>query len=222
MAMFDTAKKVNTKATGAATKKKAEITMVGIRKVAALSAAIKTLTAIMETVGAEVKDEMAAEFVRAGLALKRRPENFRGVDNDASASCELRARSTASKLSTDEVELLTKSGITVETVVTSVDTFVINPKYVEDMAIMAKVEAALSKVKGLPEDFFQKQDGKSAQVVGPNALDELFKLKANKVAELLPVVSVLAIKPKMEVDDLTKVFEIVNELVTPVEEDEED
>ena len=174
MAMFDTNKKVETKATGKSKKAKPEITMVGIRRVAALDTVIKALTAVKVSADQEVKAKMAAEFIQQGRKINRRPDNFRGVDNDASASCELRARASTSKLSPEEVVILKAAGIPVQTVTAKVDTFVINPAYVDDAAVMEKVAAMLGKIKGLPDDFFLKQDGVESQIVGEGALDILF------------------------------------------------
>ncbi|RYD46472.1 MAG: hypothetical protein EOP83_29620, partial [Verrucomicrobiaceae bacterium] len=112
--MFSTAKKI---AAPKASKKdtKAKIDIDGLANLAALDAVIKALTALKVTMEADVKSAVGAEFIQAGCALKKRPENFVGVDAaetaegddtfGATASCELRIRSTNSPLSEDEQKL---------------------------------------------------------------------------------------------------------------------
>lgn len=208
MAIFDKAKTIKT---DKPSKRSApEVVMAGIEAVAALDTVIKSLTALKETKTDEVKEAMKERFIRVGLEEKRRPVNFKGIEGEASASCELRIRSKTSALSDAEVTFLTKHGIKTQKVVSTVETFAINPAYLQDPAVMKAVEAALKKVKGLPEDFIQYQEGQSKTVVDEDALDEMFA-KANKAAcgELINTIGVLAIKPKMNEDDYKAAMKIV-------------
>ena len=215
MGMFDTAKTVKT-APKAKKADKEVVVVEGLEQLAAIDAVIKSLTAVKDTVSATVKASMGDYFAVTGFATKKRPASFRGVENDASASCELRARASTSPLSDEARELLEAKNIPVQEVVGTVDTFVINPDYVSDPKIMALIEKHLKGVKGLPDDLFLHQEGKSKHVVAENALDVLFaNHDADTCAELLPIISVLAVKPKMETDDLAKAFEIAESIINP-------
>lgn len=213
MSMFANAKTLKTSAKAKKSDKE-EIMIEGLEAVASLDAVIKSLTALKATMDADVKEAMLAHFVTSGAALKRRPDNFRGIENNASASCELRARSSASKLSDSEIELLTTNNIPTEVVVDTVETFVINPEYLSDAKVMASIEKALKKVKDIPEDLFLKQEGKSKTIVSDGAMAALFSSGDNdKISDLLSVVSVLAIKPKLENDDLNAAFAIAKAFI---------
>ncbi len=214
--MFDNAKTVKTGAKPKATKVRAEQVIEGIEAVASLDAVIKSLKAVKDTKDAEVKESMMAYFVQTGVSLKARPENFRGVEGTASASCELRQRATTSPLSESEIELLTEKNIPVEVVTDTVETFVINPDYLNDPKVMGAIEAALKKAKGIPEDLFLKQEGKSKTVVAEGAIDKLFATyDEDSCADLLPLISVPAIKPKLDDDDLAAAFALAQKLITP-------
>jgi hypothetical protein len=218
--MFDAKKTVKTD-TKAKQAEKVEIAMAGLEAVAALDAVIKSLTALKDSKALEVKDLMRVEFIAAGLKSKSKPESFRGRDGAASASCELRNRASTSPLTDDEIALLAQYNIPVQKLTATVDTFVINPDYIEDMTIMSKIEKALKPVKGIPEDLFLKQEGKSKTVVADTAMDILFKTDRLTVETVLPLISVPAIKPKMDSDDLAAAFAIVEKLITPVQDEEE-
>jgi hypothetical protein len=229
MGMFDNAKVLKTKKPSKATPKTAEIVTKGLEGVAALDAVIKSLTALKGSLTDEIKNgPMRSHFLNTGLASGVRPENYRGVEGDASASCEMRIRSSASALTEDEISLLARHKIPTEVIVDTVETFVINPEYLSDTKIMSQIEAALKKVKGLPDDLIMKQEGKDKTVVGETALDVLFqkdvsiseKMREVMVEDLFPVLTVLAIKPKMDTDDLAAAFSKVQKLILPAKKDE--
>lgn len=208
MAIFDKAKTIKT---DKPSKRSApSVVMAGIEAVAALDTVIKSLTALKETKMVAVKDAMKERFIRVGLDEKRRPVNFKGIEGEASASCELRIRSKTSALSDAEVAFLTKHGIKTHTITATPETFAINPSYLQDATIMRAVEIALKKVKGLPEDFIQYQEGVSSTVVDDGALDEMFA-KASKVdcEQIINTIGVLAVKPKMNEDDYKAAMKIV-------------
>lgn len=214
--MFDRAKPAPKPA--AKGKKKKEIKISGLLAVAAFDAVIKSMTAIKETMAATIKEgPMTDHFVAQGMLLKRTPESFTGVEGNAKASCELRKRSTSSVLSPEEVETLEAKGIPVETIVTTVETYRFNEKHLADPLLMAKIEKALSGIKGLPEDLLFFQEGVSKQVVADDAIDTLFRdiTDEDTVREILPLITVQAIKPTMVTDDSTAAFSIVNEIMNP-------
>jgi hypothetical protein len=210
--MFSTAKKI---AAPKAPKKdtKAQVAIDGLATLASIDAVMKSLAALKATVESDVKSAMAVEFVTTGCAIKKRPENFRGTDEGASASCELRIRSSASALSEDEQKLYAEAGIGTKTVVSTIETYVINPEYKDNGDLLALVEKKLKGIKGIPEDFIMFQEGVSKTVAADDALDVLFTLPAEKARDLLPIVGTLAVKPKLDTDDVAEAFKVVGALL---------
>lgn len=211
--MFANAKQVKTDKPAAKKDKKDQVNLPGLTDLASIDAVIKALTALKSTIDADIKSEAAVHFVKTGRALKKRPENFRGVDEGSSASIELRIRSTTSVLSEEEQALLAENGIGTRTVVSVVDTYVINPDYKDNAEILGLVESRLAGVEGIPEDFIQKQDGVSKVVVAEDALDKVFTLSDEKARDLLSVVGVLAVKPKLDTTDISAALKAVGELL---------
>jgi hypothetical protein len=206
---------VKTVKPAAKTKKsdKPRIEMEGMHEFAALAAVIKSLTSVYETMEADIKNQMAMEFVKAGCEKKARPENFKGYEGDnAEASCELRARSSASALSAAEQELFAEYNLPTKKVESIVDTFVINPEYAGNAELMNKIAKKLNTIKDIPEDLFMKQDGVSKTVVGEDALDAVFKLDAAAVTKLIRVVGTLAIKPRFS--DMDVAMAAISHLVS--------
>jgi len=192
---------------------KVEIKIEGLHTVAALDAAEKAIKGLKESLRGSVDAQIVDYFVNASTATKRQPENFRGIENDASASCELRKRSVKSPLNEQEVQILAENKISVEEVVDRAETFIINPKYVEDTKLMSRVGLTLGKIPGMPADFIQKQEAKRTTVVSDAALAEVFAKPSDKVAELLRIVGVIALKPTLGNTDLAEVMELIKDLV---------
>ena len=184
-----------------------------MEKLAALDSVIKSLTALKTTFEADVKAAMANRFVTDGCAKKGRPENFRGIEGVAEASCELRARSSASSLSNDEQTLLSRNSIPMTKIESVAETFVVNPAYAGDSELLGKVAAKLNSIKGIPEDFIQTQAGVSRTVIAEGAMDAIFQHGTMNAHELLSIVATLAIKPKMNEDGAA--YRIVREMLEP-------
>ena len=200
--MFDNAKKTEAKPAKGKKSKGREVTVKGLNELASIKAVLAALEGLAITTEAQIKAQMAEEFVAEGCAIKRRPENFKGVDVGATASCQIRKRSSRSVLTQGEVELLEANGVTYETIDDVEDTFVINPAYASDSDLLGKISAKLETIKGLPEDFIQHQEGKSRRVASDDSIQEIFTLDPKVTSELLGVVSTLAIRPKLDDADL--------------------
>ena len=196
---------------------KVEVKIDGLRTVAALDAAEKAIKGLKESLRSSVDAQIVDYFVNASALTKRQPENFRGYEDDASASCELRKRSTRSPLNEVEVKILSENNISVEEVVDRAETFIINPKYVTDEKLMNRVGMTLGKIPGMPADFIQKQEAKKTTVVSENALPEVFAKPSDKIAELLRIVGVIALKPTLANTDLAEVMSLIGELVADAE-----
>ena len=209
--MFADAKTLKNDSTKAKKAKK-EIAIGNLEKLAAVDAAMKALEGIKKTLESEVKGDISDHFVNMGVELKSRPENFKGIDGKGAASCELRIRSSRSSLSEDETTLLGGYGVTTETETDVPECFVINPKYSGDMRLLGLIEKKLSTIKDLPSDLILKQEGKTRTVVGEDAINQVFKLLDRDVIEsLLPVVSVIALKPTFDGNPFTFVGEMLEE-----------
>lgn len=210
MGIFSDAKKTPSKASKS---KPAEVLIAieGLEMYGTIDAVIKSLTALKATYGEEAKDKMREHFIKVGAASASRPANFKGGEGLVSASCELRARSATSPLSEDEVALLKAYNIPMVTNDVVVDTYIINPAYATDQKLLGKIEKAMLKVSGLPEDFIMKQDGVATTVVAPNALDVLFSKAEKIVRECINLVGVLAIKPKLDAD-VAEAYETVGKM----------
>jgi hypothetical protein len=194
MSIFSNAKKIESQPKTSAKKDdKAKIALTGLENYAAIDTVLKGFKAIMETVGESVKGDMNSIFVGIGKQLKARPDNFRGIDGKASASCELRNRASSSPLSPEEVELLSKNEIPVGSIVTKEAAYIINPTYFNDSALLEKVSKALEKVAGLPADFILVQEKEEKKVVTDETVSKVFEKGLSEL--LLPIVTVPAIKP---------------------------
>jgi hypothetical protein len=182
---------------------KAKHAMNGLLQFAAIKNAMGTLETLGKTLEQGVKDQMLTLFLAAGSASGLKPENFEGSEGVASASCELRKRSVKSALSPEDKALLEDYNIPVEKSESEIATLIFNPTYLGDAVLMAKVEAALNKVKGIPEDFILKQEGTTTYTVSDATVDAVFALKdEEKLKKLVPLVTTLAIKPKLDDDSV--------------------
>jgi len=196
--VFTTAKPAPSAAKAKKGDDKVKIEIVGLEDYAVIDAAIKALETLKRTVRAEIDLAAKAHFIETGVALKKRPENFKGFEGISEASCELKARASTSPLSEDEQKLMEVAKLPMTTIRTVEETFIINPKYLNDGKMLERVGTAIGKLKDVPEDFIQKQEEVSKVVVAEGALDALFAKADKEVAtQLLLVCGVLAVKPKV-------------------------
>jgi hypothetical protein len=219
--MFATAKTIAPK-----TKTKAEKATVhinGLKRYAILVHLSKTFATMAELWGEKVRNQMTSHFVAEGCKTGKRPTNFMGTDGEASASCELRMRSSRSPLSIDEQVTAKDHDLPTEEIEDVVGTFVIAPAYATDMAMLAKIEMAHTaynigrpEAERIPDDLFMKQEAKTRVIISEKAMDELFTRPADIVRDLLPLVGTLAIKPKLEIaNDMDMVGMVSTMLVEP-------
>jgi hypothetical protein len=201
MGLLTNAKALAPAAKSTAKGTKHTVEMSGLEAYAQIDALIKALEGQKKTMGAEINAEALEEFMRLG-ANGVRPDSFTGFEGNATASVELRKRSTASVLTEDEVKELTKLGIPVETVTLQNELFGINPAYVEDMKLLTKVETALAGI--VPEDFFFKQEKISKQVVSDESLVTAFAKKAGSA--VIRMLTTSALKPKLAVTNMAAIL----------------
>jgi hypothetical protein len=156
-----------------------------------------------------VKAQMAAFFIADGVKGKQQPENFKGVEGYVEASCQLKKRSSNSGLDDLEIQLCEKHGIPTVEEVDRHECFVFNPAHADWLTKHGPaVSAALIKL-GAPADIIQKQDEKKKVCVADDAIDVLFKKPKAVVDQMLPVVSDLAIRPKVPAENLEEAFDLV-------------
>lgn len=209
MSIFANAKTIKAPAASKGKKAKVEVELPGLENFSLIGALIKSLEAVQSSFEDQVKGEARDHFIAEGT--DRRPENFRGVDGAAEASIELRKRSTRSVLNDAEIEALEADGVPVETVEDVAETFVINPAYAADSVLLGKIEKALKKVPGLPEDFILAQEGKRRVVVSDDTVSVVF---AKGLAEkFIDTVCTLAIKPKLDTPDLKAALKLAEKFV---------
>lgn len=195
--IFAQAKVIEAKPAKSKKDDKTEVRIAGLEDYAIICDLVKNLTTIKETVGETVKNEMRKIFASS----KTKPENFRGIDGKASASCEMRKRSSTSPLTPEEVELLSRNSIPFDTVAVTEERYVINPAYMNDQKLLEKISEALSKVKGLPDDFIMLQKGTEKSIVSDRTIEKVFECGLGE--SLIDTVAVLAIKPKMDNVDVS-------------------
>ena len=192
---------------------KAEVQIEGLEVYAALDAAHKTIEALKETQRENINVQIKAYFVKEGAALQAQPANFRGIDSDASASCELKKRSSRSALNEQEVQLLEEAGIPVETIQDKPETFIINPAYLANTELMNTVGGILAAIPGMPADFIQKQEAKTAVVVSEDSLAALFKKTLADIEALLPILTITSVKPTLAADKTAEALRLVAEKI---------
>ncbi len=214
--MFSTAKVLAAPTAKAKASTKAEVQLNGLEQLAMVDALIKSLEGIKASLDADVKSEALDLFIQSAVDNNgKRPDSFRGLDGAASASIELRKRSTNSVLTEDQILLLGTKGVVGEVVVITTEMFGINPAYNADSGLLGKVEKALKGI--VPEDFIVKQEGKSKTVVSEDTITAAFKalpsMKTPMARAFVEAVGTLAIKPKLETTDIGTLFNKVRDFM---------
>ena len=193
---------------------KSEVPLAGLEQLAQIDTLIKALTAAKTTLEADVKSAAFDHFFNEAQATAKRPDNFRGVEGDATASIEMRKRSTASALSDEEVSLFEQHGLAVEKVVSVQQLFGINPSYASNDEVMEKVSNALEdliKRGSIPADIIVVQEEKSKNVVGEATIEKAFSIKAPR--EIIEAISVMAIKSKLNNIDISSIIDSVKKVL---------
>jgi hypothetical protein len=192
---------------------KAEVQIKGLEVYAALDASAKAIEALKDEARVGIDIQIQEYFVREGAALQAQPANFRGIDADASASCELKKRSSRSALNEQEVQLLSEAGIPVEEIQDKAETFIINPAYLADTGLMNRVGELLGRVEGIPADFIQKQEAKRSTIVSEESLVVLFKKTLAEIEALLPILTITSVKPTLAADKTAEALRLVAEKI---------
>jgi hypothetical protein len=200
--IFEKAKIVGLKKGTAKSDKKSRFELEGLEMSASIKVVREHLDALAAFYDAQVKTQMKEIFVVEAMKTHTRPDNFKGEEGEAEASCELRKRSTASGLAQAEIDLCEENGIPLEVLENMPSTPIINPEYAtdtpENKALLERVSKALTKVAGLPSDFIQMQQGTPKTVVNDDSMRATFQVTDRAtLAALMGVIMVPAVKAKL-------------------------
>jgi len=187
---------------------KTEIEIQGLEDYAIIDSLIKSLEAVKDSYSEPVKSQAREFFLESDGGKK--PSNPRGVEGIAEASIELRKRSTRSTLSDEEVALLTANDVPFEVIEDTAELTAFNPEVLKNPALVKVIEKALEKIPGA-ETFFVKQEQVARRVVSDDSVSAVFSKGLAK--ELLDVVTVLAIKAKLNAPADKKAIELVKKIL---------
>ena len=194
----------------AAKAQKTTINMPGLQQYAELKALQGAIAAVLGTMETEIKGQAFDQFLEVAQDTHQAPKSFDGVDGIATVNVQMRKRGTNSPLNPAELEVLSNAGLTAFEQVGVVEMFGINPVYAEDSKLLAKVNAALTKI--VPEDFIVLQEKKAKMVVSDDTLAAAFKMETID-PEVIRVVTTLALKPKLTAVDIDSILTDVKDLL---------
>lgn len=203
--LFAKAKTISAPPAKKAANKKDEVEISGLEQLAEIDALMKSLDTMRKSIAEDIKTQALDHFYKTAIVIEKRPENFRGTEGIASASIELRKRSTASALNESEIALFEENGIPLEKVVATPKLFGINPIYAEDERLLERVSKALERI--VPDDFIVVQEERSKTVVADSTIDDIFARIRKLPRGVMDTVSVIAIKPKLETTDMKTIIE---------------
>jgi hypothetical protein len=197
--LFTTAKVLETKATAGKKPVKTKTLLEGLELYAAIDHSIKWLTTALATAKTAVGEAALEKFVADGIAAKAKPENFDAEEGKATGNIQLKKRASTSGLNDIERDLCDTHKVPTVEVSDRAETFIFNPDHAKWLEVnAAKVSAALLKL-GAPTDIIQMQTATTKTVTTDDSLAYVFRTffkKPEVIAQLLPVVGTLAIKPK--------------------------
>ena len=170
----------------------------GLDYLAALMVCGKAITETAEQMQQALKHQVLDRFAVTMQETGKRPESFVGTSGRATASCELRRASPASKLSEDTVQRLATLDIPYGRKETVAARLVINPAIVSDQDILRIVAEALRNEPRLKDvTVVMKQEAEFYHVVAEDTLDRLATTAQDanllEIRELLEKVSTVAI-----------------------------
>lgn len=228
--MFANAKKVAsvTAPTKGKVASKSLSTLSGLEEVAALDACAKAIKGLLDMKKAALKEVAQAQLIEDGLQRHARPDVVHFADGeDATGKATVSRRSVASPLSSDELEVLAElfdavrddeGNVTcipdfAETCESSPEMLVVNPVYASDEALLKRIDKALSGIKGIPEDFIVVQAAKAKVIVSETATDAVFKLDAEKAAQVFPMIAGVTFSAVHK--NIVRAWEIVKPILVP-------
>lgn len=186
-------------------------------ELAALSSIIKALETKFKAKLEVVKAAGNAHFVEEGAKLGRRPQNFKGIAKQSTASVQLKEKGAASKINEDEMKILDANKIPY-TKRTEPGVFYFNPELNGNSELLGKISKALNKIDELDGiEVIKFRPEETVHVVDEASIDALFATEDSEViAKLLPMVSTTAVSPKLnpDVSIATTFAEVLRSFVT--------
>lgn len=219
--MFKDAKALTVAPKAAGKKKEREVVELNnVEQLAQLHALVKAATGAISAIEGTLKEEVFGMFL--DRADGKKPESFDAKEGNGMLNLQMRKRGTNSPLGETECSLLLEAGLVPDAFVKTPELFAINPAFAADTALLAKVEKALSKIAGLPDNFIMKQEAVTVNVVGDALLEQAFKLKGvnRHYEEVIQMVTTLAFKPtllRLVPHDMAKTIEEILEIELVVE-----
>lgn len=211
MGMFTKLQLVETKITKKPAKKsKPEMEIVGVEQIAMIDALQDTLEALRATLEGEIKSAAFEHFTTLIRETGQRPENFNATEGDATASMQLRRKSSSVALSDEAIALLQAEGIEPERQIVTPELFAINPAYADDKALLAKVEKALAKI--VPDDFIVQQQEVGKWVVSESTFDAAIAKRSS--AAVIQAISTVSCGPKLKVTNLPAILNFVRDMIS--------
>jgi len=168
--------------------------LAGVAELAALEHLQESVAAMIAMKKTEVLDAGLDIQINRGMNKKGRPDTLYVEDNGdgsfkGTGNVQVKRRSSASAVTEEQADILNEHGIPYQASVHT-ETYVVNAKYADDKDLFARIDKALSRVQGIPEDFFEIIEEDSKPIVTDESMDAVFRLGDKKlIKELLPLVS---------------------------------
>lgn len=180
----------------------------------ALTTSLNTVKVVYET---EIKSMILENFVDFSMEQGKRAANFTGKGMVSEANCQLKKRASTSVLTAEELDLLKANGISfdVATVHEEIpEHYFFNQEVLSDPSITAKISAKLAEIPELEgKQVIIKQAGRekvTKNIVSENSFDEISKIQdRDLVKQLLSTVSSLALKDKLNTQDMDAILDLV-------------
>jgi hypothetical protein len=189
---------------------------------AAIDITTKTLGSIKDMYKEAIETKTTNHFINETIATGNRPENFKGLGNLSEASCELRKRSSASPLSSTELEVLKQYNISTQTEIIQIasgETFSFSDEVMEliegNPKLAIQISNALSAIPGLKgSQILTREEPKeevSIQIVCDQSFSDAAKIKdPETLKQLYDIIGTKAIgKPKMATDNFSDVLDLL-------------
>lgn len=187
MNIFDKARATPTAKAGKEKAEEVKLLTKGLEEYAMLDALKKQIDALMKAAKPAITDQMYAQF------LKNKGETYKGEEKLATSTMVLSKRNSTSGLNEMEAAFLEMNSISTTRIEGD---FKLNIDGVSP-AKLQEVSDAISKIKGLPEDFLEFDASKARTITTDKSIEEAFRLNdVDTIKEVLKIVGTPMIKPK--------------------------
>lgn len=203
-------------------------TLAGVEEVAALEACMKAIKGLLDLKKDELKSRATDRLIDLGTARKSKPDALSLVEGAGTATAAITKRSVVSPLSQDELDLVAQmvgaadhdaAGTVVavpgftEVMEKQPAMLAVNPVYASDEALLKKIDKALAKTPGIPEDFILAIEAETKAVVSDTATTEVFRLDPEVAAQVFPLIAGVSIRAVHK--DLSAAWNTVRPMLAP-------